>query len=250
MIGKVIKYFNLIEIIKRYPIKNKRIHYYLSHTMCEELPVIVKATISSANLYAFLKKEYIYPNDCPGLEFFSNLWTNTVSRKDTSFDVTGFKIFTSLIRKLFMDRLTLLRCNLNDYNLTSLVICDFIKLKHLDLSENIGITDYAFEIFDKCHTLVNLKYFYLNYTSISEKGIYIITHTNQFSLIVELGVRSKLIKKKIDPKWFKNMKKLMSIYISVESYIDFDDDKINEKLVLDNYEYKKKNFTESIIAKK
>ena len=249
MIGKVVKYFNLLEIIKRFPIKNKRIHYYLSHAMCEELPVIVKATISSANLYAFLKKEYIYPIDCHGLDF-SSLWTNMVYRKDTSFDATGFKIFASLIRKLFMDRLTLLRCNLTDYNLTSLVICDFIKLKHLDLSENIGITDYVFEIFDKCYTLVNLKYFYLNYTSISEKGIYIITHKNQFSLIAELGVRSKLIKKKIDPKWFKNMTKLISIYISVESYIDFNDDKINEKLVLDNYEYKKKNFTESIIAKK
>jgi hypothetical protein len=227
----VFRYFNLLDMKKRFGIKNKYIHFLIMHRLLNEMPIVVKDTVSTERMMKYLCERYGYNKKCEAIkEIEKDLLTNYIDNiKGKKFDEIGFKIFCALIRKNFVIRLGLEKCSLDDYKLLGLLIVDFTKLRDLNLSHNEKISDYSIRILEECPTMINLKDLNISETGISSKGIFKITQSVHFSNLMDLNIRFRKMINEIDPKWFKTMKSAMKIWINVESYKKCDDEKMNEK---------------------
>lgn len=246
----VFKYFNLLDVKKRFGIKNKYVHYLIMHRLLNEMPVVINETISSERMMKILYDKYGYVNKCDAIKFIeSELLTNYVSLTKKPFDEIGFKIFCALIRKNFMINLVLSDCSLNDYNLSGLLIVDFTKLSELNISHNKKLSDYSIRILEECSSMRDLRHLNISETGISPNGVLKITKSNSFSRLSTLSIKFENFIAEIDPLWFKHMKKLIAVYILTKSYKHCNDEDLMEKFI-DTTPFQRKNKTKSIIANK
>lgn len=228
----VFRYFNLIDVKKRFGIKNKYIHFLIMHRLLNEMPIVIKETVSTERMMKYLCERYGYNKKCEAIEEIEKgLLTNYVTIKKKKFDEIGFKIFSALIRKIFIINLCLENCSLDDYKLSGLLIVDFTKLLDLNLSQNEKISDYTLRILEECPTMINLKHLNISETGISSKGIFKITQSVHFSGLSTISIRFKKMINEIDPMWFKLMKKMVAIYIFNQSCKKCNNEEMNEKLV-------------------
>lgn len=228
--AEVFKYFNLLEIKKRYGIKNKFMHYIITNRMLDEMPIVVKGNVCTENMLKYLLMRYNYKNKCEAISAVeSKLLTNYVDVGGKKFDCIGFKIFCSLIRKIFVHELNLHDCSLDDSTFINIVVVDFCKLSTLNLSGNENITDYSIRTLEECFSMNGLKYLDLNNTGVSSKGIFKITQSPKFAQMVTLSIRIKKIVNEIDPRWFRTMKKILVINVRMSSCKKCNDEDLMEK---------------------
>lgn len=232
IIANVFKYINLLDVKNRYGIKNKFVHKVITHRMLDEMPIVVKETTSSSKVINYLCEKYNYKNRCDAIvRFEGNKMVNVIELNGIKFDKIGFQIFVAAIRTNFVRILDLRNCGLSDFNLLNLVVVNLKNLTSLLLADNENITNYIVKILEECFTMNNLKSLDLDGTRVTAQGVLKITQSKKFSELSTLSIKLKKLSEKIEIVWFKNMNKLLSVYLLENTFKKCDDENLMEKVI-------------------
>ena len=245
---KILKYMNMVDLKKRIAIKNKLVYYHIAREMFFNLPACTRKKGNFEALKEVLLEHYLYDDKLGIVKNFNETdFLMKDSLKDIKFDDTSFKIIIALIRSRLNRKIDFSGCDIKYFQLSYFLMLDFSKVNMIILSDNLNVNDYLIKVLESCDSLVGLKYFYINNTGLTAKGILKLSKSPKFINLVELNIRIPSIKNQINLSWFSKHKSLLSIYVYNFSCLHFSN--LNDERVIFQLPEFKKKLTDSVYAK-
>lgn len=236
----IFNYLGLMKLGDFSVVKNKYVHLLTESRMSLMKCVKFKGNYPKNILYKKIKEYYDLKNEHKVICAISEQNGYNYRIHDTKLRIVDYGIFATLISYENVQLLSFSNCNITDRSFELLLDCKFQYLKDLDLTRNVGITNYVIEIISRFNTTTEFTTLTINECNVDSDGIYRITQNEKFRYIKIFAFRFRngVEKGVCDRKWFYNMGKL--------KMLTFKEDEIKN---YEKIEYEKPHIVLNVVTK-